>query len=1395
MCCGPEEPPRRLPSCAFYNIHFLGLSQEDAYKSKLLNVKHLTRLYNIVAISELHVSALDAEHLFFRFVPNTIRFYEGGMAYVVQKAWALAHALIPRETTDEWFETGANFEAIVPGAVHCLKWQQSGVQFRVIHFRLDAFSDSGRIEQLKRTIRWMQNGRRRNAVTCPEVNILGGDRNFAPVYQRKIQGIRRITRHGHELYKVWENFLSTFHAVIQEQPEFTHSRTRTMSDGLEHTAYAVLDVVASNITKTDAGQAVAVRVDGIPVATASDHWPIAWSWKPRRTCNTHRSDTVEQRVRRPLPQWLAKDGEFRTHLRLEIDSFLSQHPDLVGGTALEEITTAIYATSTEYMRTHRLQATSTRHKAEVTLRLLHHLETYSSIDLSYAARLVRIYPNLSELFTVDAGELTGDRLTVDAGDLSRLRRHLAHLTSLIAAETSRYSGEIPAAGDDNETPDEPDCARASVDRPDHGLRNHSFNQGVHSLMRDLNPTIRHEIHQLWDEKNKCFVDDGPGMARLILEGGHARQGIANDQPTAGKKFLDDWDADFSRVRLFLFLVEVEEIILSAPAEKAPGPDGVPAEFYKCLAPMIAPYFLQAWHELFEENYPAVGHLGSRKWVVAAKEAGANTLARLRDIEAGNTVRKTLARMTIRVLDEVMSAVLVSGTQEAFHSKGDITKSNILLSTVFEAARSGGESSSLDDVLLLLGLDCTKGYNYLGWKWLSACLERGRAPPQLRNLISHFLGGEAILMFDRDDQGSLRPCHGLPQGCPLSCLLYIIAVDPLLHFLRKLPGVIATSGFVDDWTIACKGPTTLDEVLTTVEEFERASGQRINHGKSSIIPSRRLSVEEAQRCQQTWNSLQISYHARILGIQYGVDVTLEDQYETAMAKFHLQMSRLRDARDHMSLPNRIFAVNVYIVPLFSYINRFFFMPDRLVSIVNQAILRFLTPVLYVRLNMLCHVKYLYGISAELRDLRLVNVASLLETYYGRSANLELVTRALNRRPPMQPAKISNSMTDAWMVAYQFYHTLTMQTVEDTIAAHSSTNTRPPLQRWFYSALLAGDRPACLLYLRTRIIQDTWDAEAFLQGLRHIPRDMPQGHRWSLLKYHFHGHLTSDRLVRAAVLQVVGPCPLCGATDDDTLAHLYYCPTVLEAAALFPPTLHHHFDEHHMFLQDAMDEEKDEGAIRWIAAFFAAVWEVRHTLLRTRVRPPVAQCAHTIFIATIRPWLAGHCSSLERRERRRARARPPLAVRHAYLYRSDGACRTVNSQRRAGWGVAMWAPDNSSQDTPTLTCCGAVPAELCQTNNVAEFFGVLTAFRRAQRVQHTAVVFQVDSMLIARFIQGTWGCHSRHLRPLFELCRHIGRSLTDRGIQWHIEHIYREYNTVADALAERGMVEGAHTAPGW
>jgi len=1394
MCRGVNSSqrgvPRGFPSCAFYNLHFLGLSEPKAYAAKLANIRQLTKFNQVVAISELHAPPVEAEQHFFKFIPETIRFYEGGMVYVVQRTWAIAQGIADGQY--DWTGTGTNFMAIVPGVIHVLQWQRAdGRWTRILHFRLDAASDATRIAQLKRATQWM----RRTGSAEGDIIIVGGDRNFAPTWQRQIVGSRRLTRHSHELYRAWEEWLASMGVVIHSQPDFTHSRTRTMPDGATHTAFAVLDVVGSNVRATADGAPSASRMDEIPHASASDHWPVGWEWVPRRPVVRGRR-VREQRVRRALPIWLANDSAFRDVLRNAVGTFIAHRPDLHGSEALEAITTLMYDTARQYLRTTVVRARSARHQAEVTLRLINHFNTHDSIDVEYAARLVRIYPNLADMFMIGVHVDGDDRMTVDAVDVERLMAHFRHLTSVVAAEAVQYEGNVPEDGVADEQVGDSGAQSDSGGGADHALRQERFDSSIHHFLKELNPVQRHPLHKLWDPNTRTFVTDPEEMATLIIDGGLERQGVATDEPRLGAKFLEHWDADFSEIRLNLYLVEVEEIILGAPAHKGPGPDGVPAEYYKVIAPLIARFFLQAWHELFETDYPGLAHLGARRWVVAAKEEGANTIQRLRDIEAGNTVRKTLARMTIRVLDEIMPKVLVSKVQQAFHSRGNITRSNLLLSTAFADATRDWQAD-LENVFLLLGLDCTKGYNLLGWKWLQACLERGRAPAQLRTLLGHFLGGEAILMFDGAEVGSLRPRHGLPQGCPLSCLLYVIAVDPLLHYLRQMPGVEVTSGFVDDWTIGCRGPRTLDSVLHTVAQFEQASGQRINRGKSGIVPARRLTEAEATRCRRAWPTLQILYHTKILGIKYGVDVTLDDQYGPALQKFQTQMTRLMSVRHCMSLANRIFAINVYIYSIFQYVNRHFYMPPSVLSVVNRQVLRFLTPVPYVRLNLLAHVKAVYGITAELRDFRLANVASLLATYYGHAENLDTVHEAMTRRAASRPVKIGNDVTDAFMIAYKFFHGVTQRTVEDVLSLAVSTHTRtssqrPDLQRWLYGALLQGDLPACVRYVRTRWGQHAMDPDAVQSGLTRIPRDTPQGHRWSLLKYHFHGHLTSDRLVRAGVLLQPSACPLCGWTDDDTLEHIFHrCPTVKEAGALLPPTLQRLLTEDYLFFQQEVNAED----LRWVLSFYSAVWSVRQTCSRTDVRPPTSQCARTIYTATLRPWLNAAEATLDRRARRRLRIRAPRPVTNAFLYRSDGACRRERGRIRAGWGVAMWRPGQSDENAPTLQCWGPVSNSLPQTNNVAEFLAVTQAFQRALREQHRFVVFQVDSLLITRFVQGVWGCHSRHLRPLFEFCRHLGLSLTEQHIAWRIEHIYREYNAVSDALADRAIAEGAGASSGW
>ena len=100
--------------------------------------------------------------------------------------------------------------------------------------------------------------------------------------------------------------------------------------------------------------------------------------------------------------------------------------------------------------------------------------------------------------------------------------------------------------------------------------------------------------------------------------------------------------------------EIEVIILDAPNGKQPGPDGVPGAILKRYVRQLAHIFQEAWVELSATgaSEDVWESLGLKKWVVIPKTEGANTVGKLRDLELGNEVRKVLARIVLKVLDEV-----------------------------------------------------------------------------------------------------------------------------------------------------------------------------------------------------------------------------------------------------------------------------------------------------------------------------------------------------------------------------------------------------------------------------------------------------------------------------------------------------------------------------------------------------------------------------------------------------------------------------------------------------------------------------------------------------------------------------------------------------------------------
>jgi ribonuclease HI len=98
----------------------------------------------------------------------------------------------------------------------------------------------------------------------------------------------------------------------------------------------------------------------------------------------------------------------------------------------------------------------------------------------------------------------------------------------------------------------------------------------------------------------------------------------------------------------------------------------------------------------------------------------------------------------------------------------------------------------------------------------------------------------------------------------------------------------------------------------------------------------------------------------------------------------------------------------------------------------------------------------------------------------------------------------------------------------------------------------------------------------------------------------------------------------------------------------------------------------------------------------------------------------------------------------------------------------------------------------TNNVAEYYGLIAALDYAQSKGIRALRVESDSELLVKQMSGQYKVKNADLRPLFERAKKMSQALES----FRIEHVYREQNREADALANEALDEtsGASSTPG-
>jgi len=91
---------------------------------------------------------------------------------------------------------------------------------------------------------------------------------------------------------------------------------------------------------------------------------------------------------------------------------------------------------------------------------------------------------------------------------------------------------------------------------------------------------------------------------------------------------------------------------------------------------------------------------------------------------------------------------------------------------------------------------------------------------------------------------------------------------------------------------------------------------------------------------------------------------------------------------------------------------------------------------------------------------------------------------------------------------------------------------------------------------------------------------------------------------------------------------------------------------------------------------------------------------------------------------------------------------------------------------------------QTNNVAEYSGLLAALRWATEHGHPSLEVVSDSELMVKQMNGQYKVRAPQLLDLYQQARALSRKL-----EWfRIRHVRRAHNSKADALANRAMDQG-------
>ena len=287
--------------------------------------------------------------------------------------------------------------------------------------------------------------------------------------------------------------------------------------------------------------------------------------------------------------------------------------------------------------------------------------------------------------------------------------------------------------------------------------------------------------------------------------------------------------------------EVRSALKQVGLYKTPGLDGLPYEVYLRMSHMFVPILTDVFNHWLAQG--AIPGSITKGVITLLKKEGRHVRGYLDDyrpITLLNTELKIWARVLANRLQLIISDLV--GPEQNYAVKGRSIRDNLhLVRQILQGIKDDTEAA-------LINLDQSKAFDRVDHRFLAAVLETAGFKPEFRKWISIlYHNPQAVVQVNRRRSGAFAIERSVRQGCPLSPLLYVLALEPLLRRLRDrgarpaLRGILLSgsvrakiSAFADDITVFVSRRRDIVAVKEAVARYEKVAGAKVNFDKSESL---------------------------------------------------------------------------------------------------------------------------------------------------------------------------------------------------------------------------------------------------------------------------------------------------------------------------------------------------------------------------------------------------------------------------------------------------------------------------------------------------------------------------------------------------------------------------------